>query len=97
MSKYFDNSQYLKINRRPMVFVLIRYSGYQLEPDEESLLLSRIQEAKSHMKTIGQNPYLIGTYTTIGDGIFARTSEKMNKEFDGVPAKRSIAFVLKLS
>lgn len=86
MSKYFDNPQYLKLNGRPVVFVLIRYKGYRLEPEEESLLLSRIQDAKLHMKAIGQNPYLVATYATIGDGIFSRTSEQINKEFDAITA-----------
>jgi len=84
MSPYFNNSLYFRITGRPVIFILINYKDYEIAPEEESMLLSWIQNAKSSMKTTGINPYLIGTYSTIGDGIFTRTSQKLNKEFDAI-------------
>jgi hypothetical protein len=83
MSPYFDNPQYLKINGRPVIFILIRYAGDRLTLQEESLLLTRIKDTKSFARKIGQNPYLVGVYS-IGDGRFDRTSRKISQEFDTI-------------
>ena len=83
MSKYFDRQQYLRINGKPVVFILIRYANSNLTPQEEGRLLDRIKDTKAFAQKTGQNLYLVGVYS-IGDGRFDRTSQKISQEFDAI-------------
>ena len=83
MSKYFSNSQYLKINSRPVVFIIINPYNVALTSDEESQLVTKMNNLKSYDQSNGLNPYLIGVYG-IGDGSFNLTSQRISQEFDAI-------------
>ena len=80
MSKYFSNPSYLKVNDRPVIFLLIYPSWVT---DEEQKLVDLMTEAKSYIKSKGINPYIIGVYS-IPDGNYNKTYLSLTKLFDAV-------------
>jgi len=83
MAKYYNYSNYLKINGRPIIFIYIQPNWRAFTPSEESDLLSRIRSLKAYDQQNGINPYLIGSWG-IPDGNFALTSSSLNREFDAI-------------
>jgi hypothetical protein len=90
MSKYFNYSEYLKINGRPVVFIYIQPNWRAFTPSEESDLLARIRSMKAYDQQNGINPYLVGLWG-ISDGNFNSTSPSLNREFDAIAIYSAIA------
>jgi len=80
MMIYFNNPSYLRIDNRPVIFILIRQHFTQ---GEDTKLLLIFREAKNHMKSISVNPYLVGVYS-ISDGDYSKTYSSLTKEFDAI-------------
>jgi len=85
MSLYFQNPCYLRIENRPVVFMLIRYNSDQSKVDEneKANLLEKIRKAKSYHGFLATRPFLVGVYS-INSGDWNLTIPELSQEFDAV-------------
>jgi hypothetical protein len=85
MSAYFQNPNYLRIENRPVVFMLIRYNSDQPKVDEheKANLLKKIRKAKSYDGFLTTKPFLVGVYS-INSGDWNLTIPELSKEFDAI-------------
>jgi hypothetical protein len=85
MSPYFQNPSYLRINNKPVVFMLIRYNSDQpnVDENEKSNLLEKIRKAKSYHGFLAANPFLVGVYS-ISSGDWNLTIPELSQEFDAI-------------